>query len=324
MELTYAAAIATAIDEEMARDSDVFMFGEDVGLQGGVFRTSEGLQKKYGASRVLDTPISEGALAGLAVGAAITGLRPIVEIMYIDFITIAMDQIVNQAAKIKYMFGGKVKVPLVLLTQGGAGRGNAGHHSQSFESWFVHVPGLKVVQPSNAYDAKGLMKTAIRDDNAVIFISHKLLFNTKSDIPEAEYLIPFGKANLVREGEDITIIATSNMVSKALEAADILAQSNVYAEVIDPRTLYPLDMEAICSSIKKTSNVVIVHESARRAGIGAEISSRIVQDAFDLLDAPVEIIGGLDTPIPYSQALEFEVIPSVEKIVNVVKRMLRV
>ncbi|MDD5658457.1 MAG: alpha-ketoacid dehydrogenase subunit beta [Actinomycetota bacterium] len=320
-ELTYAEAINEALDEEMARDDKVILMGEDVGLYGGVWRTSVGLQQKYGIKRVIDTPISENSFVGCAIGAAITGLRPIVEIMYIDFITLALDQIINQAAKLRYMFGGKVKVPIVIKTTAGAGKGNAAHHSQSLESLFCHIPGLKVVMPSTPSDAKGLLKSAIKEDNPVIFIEHKLLYPKKEILTEE--VIPLGKAKIVRGGTDITLVATSNMLYKAMDAADILKKDfNISCEIIDPRTLSPIDFEMIIGSVKKTNNALIVHESNKKAGIGTYIASIVTENAFDWLDSPVNVIGGLDCPIPYSYVLEDAVIPSQDKIINKVKEIL--
>jgi len=323
-EITYAEAINEAIDEEMARDDKVIVMGEDVGLYGGVWRTSVGLQKKYGTKRVIDTPISENSFVGCAIGAAITGLRPVIEIMYIDFITLALDQIINQAAKLRYMFGGKVKVPIVIKTTAGAGKGNAAHHSQSLESLFCHIPGLKVVMPATPSDAKGLMKSSIREDNPVIFIEHKLLYPKKENMDTTEELIPIGKAKIVKKGSDITIIATSNMLYKALDAANVLKKDfNISSEIIDPRTVSPIDFETIIDSVKKTSNALIVHESDKKAGIGAYIASTITENAFDWLDSAPNVIGGLDCPIPYSYVLEEAVIPSEIQIINKVKEQLR-
>lgn len=321
--ITFWEAIRDAIDEEMERDSRVIMFGEDIGLQGGVFGTSKGLYQKYGPSRILDTPISENSFTGAAVGAAITGLRPVVEIMYIDFITLAMDQITNQAAKIKYMFGGKPKVPLVIRTQGGAGKGNSSHHSQSLEVFFCHIPGLKVVMPSTPYDAKGLLKSAIRDDNAVIFIEHKLLYNLQGSIPDNEYTTELGKADIKRRGKDITIITFSNMIHKVLNAAAILERMGINCEIIDLRTLYPIDKATIIESVKKTANLLIVHESCSRAGTGAYILNEILSDIFDYLDAKPLVLGGLNSPIPYSFILESEIVPNEDKIIYAVRKILK-
>jgi len=321
--ITYADSISAALDEEMARDSSIIVMGEDIGLQGGVFGTSRGLYRKYGVSRVMDTPISENSFVGCATGAAITGLRPVVEIMYIDFITLAMDQIINQAAKLRYMFGGKVKVPIVIRTQGGAGKGNAAHHSQSFEVFFCHIPGLKVVMPSTPYDAKGLLKSAIRDDNAVVFIEHKLLYSTEGIVPTSDYLVELGKADIKRGGSDITIVAVSYMVIKALLAAEKLKKQGISCEVIDPRSLYPLDRKTIVLSVKKTNNILVVHESCSRAGTGSYILQTIMGEIFDWLDSPPQILGGLDSPIPYSHVLEEAVIPGEDEIVERVRKILK-
>jgi pyruvate/2-oxoglutarate/acetoin dehydrogenase E1 component len=321
--ITYWQAIRDGLDEEMGRDNNIILLGEDIGLQGGVFGTSKGLYQKYGPSRVMDTPISENSFVGAAVGAAITGLRPVVEVMYIDFITLAMDQIVNQAAKIKYMFGGKAKVPLVIRTQGGGGKGNASHHSQSLEVFFCHIPGLKVVMPSTPYDAKGLLKSSIKDDNAVVFIEHKLLYNMQGMVPDGDYTVELGRADIKKEGKDITVVAISSMVHKALSAASILESEGISCEVIDPRTLYPLDVQTIGSSVKKTNHLLIVHESCSRAGTGAYILKEVLSDVFDYLDNPPVVLGGLNSPIPYSHILESEIIPSEEKIIENVKQILR-
>jgi pyruvate/2-oxoglutarate/acetoin dehydrogenase E1 component len=320
--MTFSAAIARALDEEMERDSKVMVMGEDIGPQGSVFGTTRGLFDKYGCDRVLDTPISENSFVGCAVGAAITGLRPVVDVMYIDFITLAMDQIINQAAKVRYMYGGKVKVPLVVRTQGGAGKGNAGHHSQSLEVFFCHIPGLKVVMPSTPDDARGLLKASIREDNAVVFIEHKLLYNTEGEVTSDDSIIELGKADIKRGGSDITIVAVSYMVLKALQAAEELEKEGISCEVIDPRTLSPLDRETIAGSVKKTSNLLIVHESATRAGTGAYISTEVHNLVFDYLDSPIDILGGLDSPIPYALELESAVIPQVDGIKDKVKKIL--
>ena len=320
--ITYSKAIVEALDEEMTRDPKVLIMGEDIGPQGGVFGTTSGLFDKYGCDRILDTPISENSFVGCAVGAAITGLRPVVEIMYIDFIALAMDQIINQAAKVRYMYGGKVKVPLVVRTQGGAGKGNAGHHSQSLEVLFCHIPGLKVVMPSTPHDAKGLLKASIREDNAVIFIEHKLLYNTEGKISPGENIIELGKADIKRKGTDITMVAVSFMVIKALEVAEELKKEGISCEVIDPRTLSPLDTETIIESVKKTGKLLVIHESAARAGTGAYISAEVGNSLFDYLDHPIEILGGLDSPIPYSHVLEKAVIPQVDEIKERAKKIL--
>jgi pyruvate/2-oxoglutarate/acetoin dehydrogenase E1 component len=315
-EIQYREALNEALHEEMARDPHVFVLGEDVGRYGGVLQITRGLLEKYGEKRVRDTPISEAGIMGVAVGAAMTGMRPVAEIMYIDFGALAMDQIANQAAKAHYMFGGKARVPLVMRTQGGGGRGNAAQHSQSLEMWYVHVPGLIVIQPSTPYDAKGLLKSAIRDDNPVIFIEHKLLYNTTGPVPEGEYLVPIGVADVKREGKDVTIVATSRMVLFALAAAGTLAQRGVEAEVIDPRTLKPLDLETIVRSVQKTGRLVVVNEGARTGGFTSEVAARIQREAFDWLDAPVLQVASEDVPLPYSGVLELEAIPSEQDIVD--------
>jgi len=321
--ITYANAVTQAIDEEMTRDENIILMGEDVALHGGVFRTAEGLFEKYGPERIRNTPISENSFVGAAAGAALTGLRPIVEVMYIDFITLAMDQIINQAAKMRYMFGGKAKVPMVIMTQGGAGKGNAAHHSQSLESFFMHVPGLKVVMPSCASDAKGLLKSSIRDDNPVIFIQHKLLFPIEFPVRQGEDLIvPIGSANLCKTGRDITVLATSRMVHLCLEAAEVTATDGIDVEVIDPRTLVPLDTDTIINSIKKTGKLLVVHEANTRNGFGSEIVRMICETAFDYLDYQPLVLGGKNTPIPYSYILEDATIPNTETITNTIKRMI--
>ncbi|OIO95638.1 MAG: alpha-ketoacid dehydrogenase subunit beta [Anaerolineae bacterium CG2_30_64_16] len=314
-ELSYRDALNEALHEEMTRDPRVFVLGEDVGRYGGVLQVTRGLLDKFGEKRVRDTPISEAGIMGLAVGAAMTGMRPVAEIMYIDFSALAMDQIVNQAAKAHYMFGGKTRVPLVMRTQGGGGRGNAAQHSQSLEMWYVHVPGLIVVQPSTPYDAKGLLKSAIRDDNPVIFIEHKLLYNTAGPVPEGEYLIPIGVADVKRLGNHVTIVATSRMVLFALEAAETLAEQGIQAEVIDPRTLKPLDLATIVQSVEKTGRLVVVNEGALTGGFTAEVAARVQRAAFDWLDAPIMQVATEDVPLPYNGRLEFEAIPSVQDIV---------
>lgn len=322
-EIEYREAIREAIIEEMDRDPKVFLIGEDIGKYGGAFRAYKGLLEKYGPGRVINTPISEAAIIGAGIGAAVTGYRPISEIMFIDFTTLAMDQIVNQAAKIKYMTGDNLNVPLVIRTQGGAGRGIAAQHSQSLEAWFYHVPGLKVVMPSTSYDVKGLLKTAIRDNNPVIFIEHKMIYLNKGPVPEEEYLIPFGVADIKKEGSDVTIFAYSNMVFKSLEASAELEKEGISCEIIDPRTLVPLDEEALIKSIKKTGRLVIVSEACQRGSIASDICAKITQEAFDYLDAPVKIVAGLNTPIPYNSTLEQACIPHKENIITAVKEILQ-
>jgi pyruvate/2-oxoglutarate/acetoin dehydrogenase E1 component len=306
----------------MERDPHVFVLGEDVGRHGGVFTVTKGLIDQFGSERVRNTPISECAIVGAALGAAVVGCRPVAEIMYVDFMTIAMEMIVNQAAKIRYMFGGKAKVPMVVRTQGGGGRGNAAQHSQSLEAWFAHVPGLKVVMPATPYDAKGLLKSAIRDDNPVIFLENKNLYFRKGPVPEGEYTIPLGVADIKRPGRDVTLIATSRMVGEALAAAEVLAESGIDVEVIDPRTVAPLDMGTIVGSVKKTNRAVIVHEACRTCGIGAEIGMRIMEEAFDYLDAPVKRVAAVDVPVPYNRILEDAALPNVEDIISGVREVL--
>jgi 2-oxoisovalerate dehydrogenase E1 component len=317
-QVQYREALSQALHEEMARDPRVCVLGEDVGRYGGPFQVTRGLFEKYGEKRVRDTPISEEGFSGIAVGAAITGLRPVAEILYIDFSTLAMDQIVNQAAKAHYMFGGKARVPMVVRTQGGGGRGNAAQHSQSLEMWYVHTPGLIVIQPSTPYDAKGLLKSAIRDDNPVIFIEHKLLYNTKGPVPDEEYLIPIGVADVKRPGDDVTVVATSRMVLFALEAAEELAQQGIEAEVIDPRTLKPLDINTIVRSVEKTGRLVVVNEGHLTGGFTAEVAARVQREAFDWLDAPIMQVATEDVPLPYNGCLELEAIPNQQDIINAV------
>lgn len=313
--ISYSQAIRDALREEMLRDPTLILIGEDIGTHGGAFGVTRGLLAEFGQARVIDTPISEAAIAGAAVGASVAGLRPVAEIMYMDFITLAMDQIVNQAAKMRYMFGGKAHVPIVIRTPGGgAGRGNAAQHMQSLEAWFCHVPGLKVIMPSTPHDAKGLLKSAIRDDNPVIFIEHKLLYAIKGEVPETEYTIPIGSADIKRHGTDATVVATSRMVHHALQTAEALAADGISIEVVDPRTLVPLDIELICESVRRTHAAVVVHEAPRRGGYGAEIAAQIQSEAFDWLDAPVGRVCGADVPIPFARSLEAAAIPSPESI----------
>jgi len=323
-ELTVLQAINEGIREEMERDERVFLIGEDLwGLPGGPHGVYKGLPEQFGSTRVIQTPISESALMGATVGAAATGMRPIVEIMHMDFMTIAMDQIVNHAAKLRYMTGGQATLPLVMRTPAGSGQGNAAQHSQSLEAWLVHVPGLKVVMPSTPYDAKGLMKSAIRDNNPVMYIEHKVAYNRKGPVPEEEYLVPLGKADVKREGTDVTIIATAYMVYMALQAADELARDGISAEVVDPRTLNPLDIDTLIASVRKTRRFVVVHEANKTCGIGAEILSQIVETAFTDLDAPPRRVCGEDVPIPYNRSLEARQIPSVERIAGAVLELCR-
>lgn len=319
--ITYREAIVEALREEMIRNEKVFLLGEDIAIYGGAYGATKGLWEEFGDERVRDTAISEQAIIGAAIGAAMTGMRPVAEIMYVDFMTLAMDQFCNQAAKIRYMFGGKAKVPMVIRTQGGAGRCIAAHHSQSLESWFLHVPGIYVIMPSTPYDAKGLLKSAIRDDNPILFIEHKSMYNNKGEVPEEEYTIPIGKADVKKVGKDITIIAHSRSTIYSLEAANELEKEGISVEVIDPRTLQPLDMETILSSVKKTNKVIIVEEGCKNNGVGAEIGMRIVEQAFDYLDAPIKRIAGADVPIPMSEPLENAAIPNKNDIIKAIKEM---
>ncbi|MCC9089354.1 alpha-ketoacid dehydrogenase subunit beta [Bacillus sp. A015] len=323
-EISYLEAVREAMSQEMRENQDVFILGEDIGVYGGAFGVTRGMIEEFGPERVRNTPISEAAIAGGAVGAALTGMRPILELQFSDFITIAMDQLVNQAAKTRYMFGGKGKVPLVVRTPAGSGTGAAAQHSQSLEAWMAHIPGLKVVQPSTAYDAKGLLKAAMDDDNPVIFYEHKLLYKTIGEVPEEQYSIPLGKADVKKSGKDVTIVATAIMVHKALEAAKELEAEGIDVEIIDPRTLVPLDEETIIESVKKTGKCIVVHEAVKRGGYGGEIASMIAEsEAFDYLDAPIKRLGGLAVPIPYNPTLEKAVIPQVPDIIEAAKELVR-
>lgn len=319
--LTFAQALNEALKQEMRRDPAIYVAGEDVGIYGGIFGVTAGLLQEFGEERVRDTPITESAIIGSAVGAAAAGLRPVVELMFIDFIGVALDQLYNQAAKMKFMFGGKARLPLVVRTTCGAGMCAAAQHSQSLEAWFMHIPGLKVAVPSTPYDAKGLLISAIRDDNPVMFIEHKMLYGTEGEVPEEPYTIPFGQADVKREGTDVTVVATMAMVHKALAAAADLAKDGVSAEVIDPRTLTPLDVETIVNSVKKTHHLVVVHEAVKQAGAGAEIAASVAEEAFDYLDAPIKRIGAPFTPVPFSPVLEQAFIPSAEQIVAAVREV---
>ncbi|OPY87232.1 MAG: 2-oxoisovalerate dehydrogenase subunit beta [Smithella sp. PtaU1.Bin162] len=321
-EITFVDALRITIKEEMERDPSLLLIGEDIGRYGGIFGVTKGMLDEFGPQRVRSTPISESAIIGSALGAAMTGIRTVAELMYIDFSGVAMDQIINQVAKMTYMSGGAAKVPMVIRTQEGGGRGNAAQHSQCLEGLFLHIPGLKIVMPSNAYDAKGLLKTAIRDDNPVLFIEHKLLYAAKSAIPDEEYLIPLGQADVKRKGKDVTIVTISYMVTVALQAAARLAQEGIEAEVIDLRTLVPLDMETVLKSVRNTNRAVIVHEECRTGGFGAEIAAQIQEEAFDFLDAPVARVGAKDVPIPYTEPLERAVIPQEDDIVKAVRKVL--
>jgi len=309
-ELTFAQAVREALAEEMRRDARVCIFGEDVAEAGTPFKVLSGLVEEFGAERVIDTPISEAGFTGMGVGAAMTGLRPVVDIMFGDFLTLTMDQMVNQAAKVHYMSGGTWKVPMVLRTTLGATRRSAAQHSQSLHAWLSHVPGLKVVMPSTPYDAKGLLKTAIRDENPVVFFEDKMMYKVKGPVPEEEYTIPLGVADVKREGEDITIVATSSMVQVALGAAELLEKIGVSAEVIDPRTTWPLDEKTLVESVKKTSRAMVVDEGYGRYGVTGEIASVIAEGAFYSLDAPVKRMGAMHVPIPFSPPLEDATVPT--------------
>lgn len=319
--LTFGQAIREALAEEMRRDSRVFIMGEDVAEAGTPFKVLSGLVDEFGPERVVDSPISEAGITGLGVGAAMTGMRPVVDIMFGDFITLAMDQIVNQAAKIHYMSGGKWKVPLVVRTTMGATRRSAAQHSQSLHAWLNHVPGLKVVVPATPYDAKGLLKTAIRDDNPVVFFEDKMMYQLEGPVPDEEYTIPLGVANVKRQGTDITIVATSSMVHVALEAAGILEDAGISAEVVDPRTMFPLDKSTLIESAKKTSRALVVDEGYERGGMTAEIASVIADGAFYYLDAPVKRMGALDVPIPFSPPLEDATVPTAQTVADMAKTL---
>ncbi|HWT82070.1 MAG TPA: alpha-ketoacid dehydrogenase subunit beta [Candidatus Methylomirabilis sp.] len=320
-EITYAEAIAETLRAEMRLDPRVFVMGEDVGLFGGLFGGTKGLLDEFGPERVRDTPISEAALIGAGIGAALTGMRPMVEIQFMDFTACAMDQIVNQAAKIRFMLGGKANVPLVIRTPYGTGLKLASQHSQSLEAWFVHTPGLLVAMPSTPADAKGLLVTALRDPNPVIFLEHKLLYPTRGPVSEEQYTIPFGSADVKRPGKDVTVVATGLMVSKSLTAAAALAAEGIEAEVVDPRTLVPLDKGTIIESVKKTGRLVVVHEAVKRGGFGGEVAGIIAEEAFDYLDAPIKRVAGKNVPIAFNEVLEKRAVPDVEDIVSAVRSL---
>lgn len=321
-EILYRDAICEAIDEEMERDDNVLLLGEDIAFIGGNFKTSVGLFDKYGDLRVKDTPISEAGFVGMGTGMAITGLRPIVELMFADFLLVAADQIINNAAKIRYMSGGQVSVPMVIRTPIGAGRSSAAQHSQSMQAMIAHFPGMKIVVPSNAQEAKGLLKTAIRDNDPVIFFEHKMEYANKYMIDDIVEPIPFGKARIAREGTDITIVATSSQVMQSEKAAEELAKEGISVEVIDLRTIVPLDRETIIESVKKTGRLLVVDEAYEKCGIGAEIGADVMDEIFYYLEAPIGRIGTPNVPIPFSPALEFPLIPSIEKTIAKVKKMM--
>jgi pyruvate dehydrogenase E1 component beta subunit len=321
-EQTYRDAIRAGLREEMARDSTVYIFGEDVAL-GGPFGVTNGLAEEFGANRVVNTPISEGTVMGLAIGAAVTGLRPVVEVMFVDFITLAMDQLVNHAAKLHYMSGGQLRVPLTVRVQGGVMAGFGAHHSQSLEAWFLHVPGLKVVIPSNAADAKGLLKAAIRDDNPVLFIEHRGLYGTRGLVPGDYYVVPIGSAAVRRPGTDVTLVAIAKMVHAALLAAEELQGQGISVEVIDPRSVCPLDLDAIADSVRKTGRLVIAHEAVGCGGAGAEIAARVQEVVLDYLDSPILRVTGPFAPVPYSSQLEKQFVPGKKEIVEAVEKAMR-
>lgn len=321
-EMTYAQALGAALREEMQRDPAVVLLGEDVGVHGGVFTVSKGLLNEFGHERVRDTPISEAAFIGLAAGAAATGMRPVVEIMYMDFMLVGADSVVNQVAKMRYMTGGQVQVPIVIRTQQGGGRGNAAQHSQSLDALWAHIPGLKVVLPSTPYDAKGLLKASIRDNNPVMFIEHKLLYFTQGQVPDGDYTVPLGKADIKREGSDVTIVALSRSVLHALEAADKLAADGISAQVIDPRTVRPLDLETILNAVHKTHRLVLVHEAVQFGSVLSEIAATVQEEAFDSLDAPIKRVAGADSPVAYSLPLEQAQLPTPDKIIQAVRSIM--
>lgn len=323
-EMTYKDAIRLGMSEEMRRDENVIFFGEDVGLYGGAFGVSVGMLEEFGEERVRDTPISEAVIVGAAAGAAATGLRPITEMMFMDFITIGMDALVNQAAKMRYMFGGKAKVPMVLRLPSGSGTGAAAQHTQSLEAWLCHVPGLKVVTPSTPAEAKGLMKAAIRDDNPICFVEHKLLYKIKGEVPvDEDYIVPIGKSHVKREGSDVTIISWGTTLQKVLDVAQEVEKEGISVEVVDPITLYPMDIDTIVESVKKTGRAIVVHEACKTGGVGGEIAARIAEsEAFDYLDAPVLRVAGLDVPIPYNRNLEAAVVPNKDKIKDAIYKVM--
>lgn len=320
--ITYRDAIRQALREEMKRDEKVFILGEDVAEYGSSYKATKGLVEEFGNGRVRNTPISEAAIIGAALGASLMGMRPVADIMYIDFTLCATDQIINQVAKIRYMLGGKARPAMVIRTQGGAGRSSAAQHAQSLEALFVHIPGLFVVMPSTPYDVKGLLKSSVRNDNPVMFIEHKMLYNEEGEVPEEEYLIPLGVADRKRAGKDVTVIATSRMVKAALESADILKEEGIDVEVIDPRTLVPLDEKTILESVRKTHRVVIVHEACKRGGVGAEIAAVIAEKAVDSLDGPIVRVAGADTPVPFAPILERFVLPDPKRIIEGIRQAL--
>jgi pyruvate dehydrogenase E1 component beta subunit len=320
--LSYQMAFNEAVSQAMEADPDVFAAGEDIGAFGGVFGTYGGLQAKFGEDRVVDTPISEQAIIGLGIGAAVTGLRPIVDLMFMDFVCVAMDQIVNQAAKLKYMFGGTATLPLTITMAGGAGLSAAAQHSQSLEALLCHIPGLKVVYPSNPYDMKGLMTACIREDNPTVMVKHKRLLGMSGIVPETNYAIPLGSAHIARPGNDVTVVAYGRMLNESLAAAEELAKEGIDCEVVDPRTLQPLDTATIVASVKRTNRAIVVHEAVRFGGLGAEITAQIQEEAFDYLDAPVARVAAPFSPVPFSPVLERHYLPDAAKIATGIREVL--
>jgi pyruvate dehydrogenase E1 component beta subunit len=321
-EISYLEAVREALTQEMRRDPEVFLIGEDIGVYGGAFGVTQGMLEEFGQERVRDTPISEAAIAGAATGAALMGMRPVMEIMFMDFLTISMNQLVNQAAKIRFMFGGKACIPMVIRAPAGSGTGAAAQHCQSLEAWFIHTPGIKVVAPATPHDVKGLLITAIRDNNPVLFMEHKLLYRSKGVVPEEGYTIPLGQAQVKREGGDLTLLAYSIMVPRALEAAEELAGEGIELEVIDLRSLKPLDRETVVRSVSKTGRVLILHESPQTGGFGGELAAVVAEsEAFDYLDAPIRRLAGRDIPIPYNRTLERATVPQVEDIVDAARAL---
>jgi pyruvate/2-oxoglutarate/acetoin dehydrogenase E1 component len=321
-ELAYGAAFNEGLRQLMREDPDIFVAGEDVGAAGGVFGAFVGIQKEFGPMRCVDTPISEQAIVGLGIGSAVAGLRPVVDLMFMDFILVAMDQIANQAAKLKYMFGGKATLPLTITTSAGAGLSAAAQHSQSLEAMLCHMPGLKVVMPSNAYDAKGLLVSCIRDDNPTVFVKNKRLLGARAGVPEELYEVPLGVANIVRPGDGVTVVSYGRMVSESMKAAARLAEEGIECEVIDLRTVQPLDVETVTESARRTNRIVVVHEAVRFGGLGAEIAAQVQEHAFDYLDAPVGRIGAPFTPVPFSPVLEAEYVPDAARIADGIRQTL--
>lgn len=321
-EITYLEAVREALTLEMRRDPEVFLIGEDIGVYGGAFGVTKGMLEEFGPERVRDTPISEAAIAGAATGAAMMGMRPVMEIMFMDFLTISMNQLVNQAAKIRFMFGGKASVPMVIRAPAGSGTGAAAQHCQSLEAWFINVPGIKVVAPATPYDVKGMLAMAIRDNNPVLFMEHKLLYRSKGTVPEEAYTIPLGQAKVRREGRDVTVLAYSIMAARAMEAAEQLVAEGIELEVVDLRSLKPLDHETIVASVSKTGRVLIVHEAPKTGGFGGELVAAVAcSEAFDYLDAPIRRLAGRDIPIPYNRTLERATVPQVEDIVAAAREL---